>query len=59
MYIYICIYKYIYIYIMSTQRDHVAYSSWLSWEQKKLSVASFRYHLNCELFPRVAATALY
>ena len=44
---------------MSAQRDHVAYSSWLSWEQKKLSVASFRYHLNCELFPRVAATALY
>ena len=59
MYIYICIYKYIYIYNVSTKRSCCLQFLAFLGAKEPLAVASFRCHLNCELFPRVAATALY
>ena len=52
MYIYI----YIYIYNVSTKRSCCLQFLAFLGAKEPLAVASFRYHLNCELFPRVAAT---
>ena len=43
---------------MSTtaQRGHVAYSSWLSWEQKSHLLLLYLGTIDCELFPRVVTT---